>query len=59
VAYTGQDLLEIEGETNLLWTLLGAPLGKQVERVRATGVLQGLVAQCLPLPWPSLYLNMI
>lgn len=59
VAHTAQDILEIEGETNLLWTLLGAPPGKSVENVRATGVMRQLIAQCWPLPLPSLYLNMI
>jgi len=59
VLHTDRDILEIEGETNLLWTLLGAPPGEQVQQVRATGVLAELVAQCLPLPLPSLHLNMI
>jgi len=59
VVHTDQDLLEIEGETNLLWTLLGAPPGQTVEPVRATGAMERLITECLPLPLPSLYLNMI
>lgn len=59
VLHTDRDILEIEGETNLLWSLLGAPPGAQAQQVRATGVLAELAAQCLPLPLPSLHLNMI
>lgn len=59
VLHTDRDILEIEGETNLLWSLLGAPPGAQAQQVRATGILAELVAQCLPLPLPSLHLNMI
>jgi predicted N-acetyltransferase YhbS len=49
----------IDGETNLLWTLLGAPAGETASGVTATGSLSDLSERCLPLPLPSVYLNLI
>ncbi len=51
--------LTIDGECNLLWTLLGAPAGEEVQGVSAAGVGAALLSECLPLPWPSVHLNMI
>ncbi|MFC1719456.1 GNAT family N-acetyltransferase [Candidatus Poribacteria bacterium] len=51
--------LEIDGEANMLWTLLGNPPDKQRENVRATGLMEEALETCLPLPLPALYLNTI
>lgn len=52
-------LLQIDGEENMLWTLLGAPLGCEVKGVKVTGVMEDLISKAFPLPLPSLHLNMI
>jgi hypothetical protein len=52
-------LLEIDGEANMLWTLLGAPPDKPISNVRATGAMQDLLSRCLPIPWPAFYVNVI
>ena len=59
VAWSGKDVLEIEGENNMLWTVLGCPPGQTLATVRATGMMQTLLERCLPLPLPSIHLNMI
>jgi len=51
--------LRIDGESNMLWTLLGPPPGQQVANVHAAGALRDLVTRCLPLPLPSIYVNVI
>jgi len=59
VAWSGKDVLEIEGENTMLWTMLGSPAGQTPAGVRATGLMQTLLDRCFPLPLPSLQLNMI
>jgi len=51
--------LEIDGEANMLWTLLGNPPDKQKENVRAKGLMEKALEICLPLPLPALHLNTI
>ncbi len=51
--------LEIDGEANMLWTLLGNPPDKQKENIRATGLMKKALETCLPLPLPPLHLNTI
>jgi predicted N-acetyltransferase YhbS len=55
----GEDVLAFADERAALWTLLGPPPGVSLDGVRATGRLRELVERCLPIPLPSLYLNMI
>jgi GNAT superfamily N-acetyltransferase len=57
--YSAEGSLEIDGETNMLWALLGAPPEQEAQNLKAHGKMQSLVESCLPLPIPSLYLNMI
>jgi len=59
VAHSSEGILEIDGETNMLWALLGAPPQQTIQNLRATSQMQTLVSRCLPLPLPSLHLNMI
>ena len=49
----------IDGETDMLWTLLGVPAGEGPPGVEATGEVRQLLDICLPIPLPSPYLNMI
>jgi hypothetical protein len=51
--------LEIDGEVNMLRTLLGAPPGEKPENVRATGLMRNALEVCLPIPLPALPLNVI
>lgn len=51
--------LEIDGEVNMLRTLLGAPPDGKLENVRATGLMQKALEVCLPIPLPALPLNVI
>jgi len=59
VGWAGRDVLMIDGEENMLWTLLGAPPDQTPINVHATGVMAELLRQCLPIPVPSIYLNNI
>ena len=59
VAAGAGGMLEIDGESNMLWTLLGNPPEEQSENVRAKGPMRKALADCLPIPLPALYLNMI
>ena len=59
VAWSGDDMLEIQGESNLLWTFLGVPPGEHVANVRATGKMVQLLEECLPIPLPALHINVI
>jgi hypothetical protein len=59
VAWNESGSLQIEGERNMLWALLGRPEGAPREGITASGVFQDLIEHCLPLPLPSVYLNMI
>lgn len=51
--------LEIDGEVNMLRTLLGTPPGEKQENVRATGLMRKALEVCLPIPLPALPLNVI
>lgn len=51
--------LEIDGESNMLRMLLGAPPDAPVEGMKVYGGMAELVERCLPVPVPSVYLNMI
>lgn len=59
VAWCESGILEIDGETNMVWTLLGAPPGESVSNVRVVGKMRELYQRCLPIPLPSLEMNMI
>jgi RimJ/RimL family protein N-acetyltransferase len=58
-AWSGKDYLKIEGQTNLVWTLLGTPPDGQITNVEATGMMKDLLETCLPIPLPPLEMNMI
>jgi len=51
--------LTIDGESNMLWTLLGPPPDETVSDVHAAGAMAALVEECLPIPVPSIYMNNI
>ena len=51
--------LEIDGESNMLWTLLGSPPEIESQNVRATGLMENAMKTCLPLPLPDLSINTI
>jgi len=59
VGWAGRDALTIDGESNMLWILLGPPPGEEASHVHATGAMAALVDACLPIPMPSVYLNNI
>ena len=59
VAWNEEGNLELEGESNMLWTLLGKPPDAQMEGTYTTGRMRELVERCLPIPVPLLYLNVI
>ena len=59
LAWNEAGSLQIEGESNMLWALLGRPEGAPREGITATGAFEELLERCLPLPMPSVYLNMI
>lgn len=59
VAWCDDGMLEIQGETNMVWTLLGAPPDGSISDVRASGAMRELVDACLPIPLPHLQMNMI
>jgi GNAT superfamily N-acetyltransferase len=53
--------LQITGETNMLWLLLGRPAAETgfAGNVQISGRMGELVERCLPIPLPSLSMNMI
>lgn len=59
LAWSGNDYLKIEGQTNLVWTMLGTPPDGQLSNVEATGMMKELLETCLPIPLPPLEMNMI
>jgi GNAT superfamily N-acetyltransferase len=59
VAWNEKGTLELEDEDNMLWTLLGKPPDALIEGIRATGQMEKLVEQCLPIPVPLIYFNVI
>ena len=59
VAAGAGGVLKIDGESNMLWTLLGNPPEEQSENVHATGLMRKALEDCLPIPLPALYMNII
>ncbi|MBM3236773.1 GNAT family N-acetyltransferase [Candidatus Poribacteria bacterium] len=59
VAWNEEGILELDGESNMLWTLLSKPPDAQIEGLKVTGRMRELIELCLPVPVPLLYLNMI
>ncbi len=59
VAWCDGGILEIDGEANMVWTLLGAPPSERVSSIRVIGRMMDLYEQCLPIPLPSLEMNMV
>jgi len=59
VAWNEKGTLELEGEDNMLWTLLGKPPEVQIEESHSTGQMEKLVEQCFPIPVPLIYFNVI
>jgi hypothetical protein len=59
VAWNEEGILELDGESNMLWTLLGKPPDAQTEGLKVTGRMRELVERCLPIPVPLIYLNVI
>jgi len=59
VVWNEDGWLQVEGESNLLWLLLGRPADAPAGVITAHGAMQTLVTRCLPLPLPWLHLNMI
>ena len=51
--------LHMEGPLDVLWTLLGRPPDAPDGKARATGRMEELVERCLPLPVPSVHVNVI
>ncbi|MCS7253605.1 MAG: GNAT family N-acetyltransferase [Armatimonadota bacterium] len=51
--------MQITGETNLVWTMLGQPPGETITGVRASGLGERLFKECLPIPLPPVEMNMI
>ena len=52
-------MLEVDGEDEMLWLLVGRPLDAAPSSLWATGRMRELVASCLPIGLPSIYLNLI
>ncbi len=58
-AWNKKEILEVEGETSILRMLLGTPANEPPPVLRATEMMKALVEKALPLPLPSLHMNMI
>jgi len=59
VAWCEGGTMEIDGVTNMVWTLLGPPPNETVTNVRVSGSMCELYERCLPISLPSLEMNMI
>jgi len=59
VAWGNGGWLQITGETNLVWTMLGQPPGEAISGVRACGLGERLLKECFPIPLPPVEMNMI
>jgi hypothetical protein len=59
LAVSEEGTLTMDGEASMLWTLLGAPAGQGMAAVEAVGRMAEVLHSCLPLPLPSVHLNMI
>jgi len=58
-AWSGNDYLRIEGQTNLVCTILGTPPDEELSNAEATGMMKELIETCFPIPLPPLEMNMI
>jgi hypothetical protein len=59
IAWCEDGILEIDGVTNMVWTLLGAPPNETITNIRVSGSMRELYERCFPIPLPSLEMNMI
>jgi GNAT superfamily N-acetyltransferase len=59
VAWCEGGALQISGEANMLWLLLGRPAEAPAEGVQVSGRMVELVNRCLPIPLPGMSLNQI
>jgi hypothetical protein len=58
-AWTDDGFLQFDGDPAVLWGLFGSLPGREGEGMHAEGLLAQVVERCLPLPLPTIYLNMI
>jgi GNAT superfamily N-acetyltransferase len=59
VAYGEGGWLQVTGETNLVWMMLGTPPEETISGVRAHGLGERMLKECFPLPLPPVEMNMI
>lgn len=59
VLWCNDGSLEIDGLTNMVWTILGVPPGEKISNVKATGIMQEALKAYLPVPLPPLEMNLI
>jgi hypothetical protein len=59
VAYGEGGWLQVTGETNLVWMMLGTPPEETISGVRAYGLGERMLKECFPLPLPPVEMNMI
>ena len=59
VAWCDSGYLQITGQANMLWLMLGRPAEAPYEGVQASGRMQELIERCLPLSLPSVAMNTI
>lgn len=59
IGWCDNGTLKIDGLTNMIWTILGAPPKEKVSNIKATGAMEELLKSCLPIPLPPLEMNLI
>ena len=59
VGWSGKEMLVIDGERDMLWTLLGPLPGEPQPQVRASGRMGELLDVCFPIPLPNVEVNKI
>jgi len=59
VAYGEGGWLQVTGETNLVWMMLGTPPDETISGVHAYGLGEKMLKECFPLPLPPVEMNMI
>lgn len=59
IAWCNNGFIEIDGLTNMVWTVLGAPPGEKISNIKATGIIREILENCLPVPLPPLEMNLI